>query len=99
VHAEFEDEFLPSIDVATGSPLRREADPALFYIDEHHHLDLTPAVQQAMELERPMQPLCREDCAGLCQRCGADLNQGACDCPTQETDDRWAKLSQLRLES
>lgn len=38
--------------------------------------------------------LCREDCAGLCQKCGADLNSGKCDCP-RETDPRLAVLGQL----
>ena len=38
--------------------------------------------------------LCKEDCAGLCQRCGADLNVGPCDCK-KEIDPRLAVLSQL----
>jgi uncharacterized protein len=28
----------------------------------------------------PIAPHCREDCQGLCPRCGADLNQGPCGC-------------------
>jgi uncharacterized protein len=33
-----------------------------------------------ISLALPVQPLCREDCAGLCVRCGTDLNAGACSC-------------------
>jgi len=35
---------------------------------------------EVISLALPVQPLCREDCAGLCARCGADLNAGACGC-------------------
>jgi uncharacterized protein len=38
--------------------------------------------------------LCKEDCAGLCQSCGSDLNTSACDCKN-EIDPRLAVLSQL----
>ncbi len=36
--------------------------------------------------------LCREDCAGLCPSCGANLNAGACDCPPPSPDSRWDAL-------
>ena len=38
--------------------------------------------------------LCREDCKGLCSRCGANLNDGECDCKP-ERDPRLAVLEQL----
>jgi uncharacterized protein len=38
--------------------------------------------------------LCREDCAGLCQSCGSDLNNGPCSCKKQ-VDPRLAVLGQL----
>ena len=38
--------------------------------------------------------LCKEDCAGLCEKCGADLNEGLCACG-KETDPRLAVLGQL----
>lgn len=44
-------------------------------------LDLAEAAREALLLELPMAPHCREDCRGLCPRCGADLNQGPCGCP------------------
>jgi len=37
---------------------------------------------------------CKDDCAGLCQNCGSDLNAGPCDCK-KEIDPRLAVLSQL----
>ena len=44
-------------------------------------LDLRATVREALLLEMPITPHCREDCPGLCPRCGADLSLGACDCP------------------
>lgn len=43
-------------------------------------LDLGPAVRETLLLETPMTARCREDCRGLCPRCGADLNDGPCGC-------------------
>jgi len=43
-------------------------------------LDLTVDAHDALLLEIPMAPHCREDCKGLCPRCGANLNEGPCAC-------------------
>ena len=59
-------------------------------------LDLRPLVRDAVLLDLPIAPLCREDCAGLCPTCGADLNEGPCDCPPPSGDLRWAALDVLR---
>lgn len=59
-------------------------------------LDLRPLVRDAVLLELPIAPLCREDCAGLCPTCGADLNEGPCSCPPDGGDARWAVLDALR---
>lgn len=60
-------------------------------------LDTRPLVVEQVLLELPAHPLCREDCAGLCPRCGADLNLGPCGCAPAEPDSRWgAALAALR---
>jgi uncharacterized protein len=58
-------------------------------------LDLEPLVHDAVLLELPQAPLCREDCAGLCPECGANRNEGECGC-RPEPDPRWATLDVLR---
>jgi uncharacterized protein len=60
-------------------------------------LDLEPLARDAVRLELPVAPLCREDCAGLCPNCGVDRNETACDCAVAETDSRWAALRSLEL--
>jgi uncharacterized protein len=92
----FDEEFLPTVDVQSGAPLPRPEDASAFTIDEHHTLDLTEAIRQYALLAMPMKPLCRIDCAGLCPRCGHNLNQGKCDCPSESIDPRWSELAKLR---
>lgn len=59
-------------------------------------LDVAAWARDAMVEVVPMSVLCREGCAGLCARCGADLNEGPCDCADDEGDPRWAALAELR---
>ena len=95
----FEEEYFPVIDVASGGSLPLPDEPGCFTIDEHLILDLTEAVRQYALLALPMKPLCRQDCAGLCPTCGRNLNQGGCDCPPQGLDPRWSGLSKLLLSN
>jgi len=90
-----EEEYVPTIDVVSGAPLPVPEEPGAFVIDEHHLLDLNEAIRQYALTVIPMKPLCRQDCAGLCQNCGHNLNQGPCNCPPQEIDPRWSKLIKL----
>lgn len=59
-------------------------------------VDLAPILFEQIQLNVPMRPLCREECAGLCPTCGADLNQGRCDCVNETVDPRWAGLAVIR---
>ena len=59
-------------------------------------IDMGPFFQQVVSLALPLKPLCREECKGLCSRCGADLNQGPCGCPEIENESPFALLQQLR---
>lgn len=45
-----------------------------------HIIDLEPLILAALLVEAPQLPLCDEDCKGLCPQCGANLNEGECDC-------------------
>ena len=101
VSAHLEEEYQPTIEVETGRPVHREefeVDDSFFRISANHEVDLTEPVRQAMLVEMPLKPLCREDCKGLCPQCGANLNEGPCDCETDTEDNRWAALRELKLE-
>jgi uncharacterized protein len=58
-------------------------------------IDLEPALRDAVVLTLPTNPLCREDCPGLCPDCGAHWDDLPADHSHQQIDPRWAGLSQL----
>ncbi|MDD5126521.1 MAG: DUF177 domain-containing protein [Dehalococcoidales bacterium] len=92
----FQEEYLPTIDINSGVPLPEPDEPGAFRIDDHHTIDVDEAIRQYVVMALPMKPLCKENCAGLCQSCGQNLNKGDCKCPPETTDPRWAKLSEVR---
>lgn len=61
-------------------------------------IDLKPAMEEALLLAIPMKWLCRENCRGLCPRCGRNLNEGLCQCDTRTLDPRLAVLEELLRE-
>lgn len=58
-------------------------------------IDLRPAVREELLLAVPQWVVCRDDCRGLCPRCGKDLNAGPCGCPPA-LDPRWHGLAALK---
>jgi uncharacterized protein len=59
-------------------------------------IDLGTFFYEVVALALPVKPLCREECAGLCSRCGADQNLAPCGCSEIETDSPFAVLGALR---
>ena len=57
-------------------------------------LDLEPLVRDALVLDLPLSPLCREDCRGLCAGCGERLDDLPADHAHTTTDPRWAALAE-----
>ena len=92
----FEEEFFPTLDIQSDAPLPQPEEASAFTIDEQHILDLTEPIRQYSVLAIPMKVLCKKDCSGLCPTCGKNLNEGKCDCPTQDIDPRWSKLAELK---
>ena len=52
----------------------------------------TQCARRSILFSLPMKVVCSEDCKGLCQHCGADLNEGDCGCSQENIDPRWAAL-------
>ena len=76
----------------------RPKDPEAFPI-ENEQIDFQHMVREALLLDVPSAPLCRDDCAGICPLCGADRNEAPCSCDTTVRDSRWAALDALRDDS
>ena len=81
------------VEAQLAQSLQDEEDPDYFLL-EGDKLDIDEVLESAFILEMDQQLLCREDCKGLCPRCGADLNDGPCGCK-KESDPRLAVLEQL----
>ena len=61
-------------------------------------LELGEAVREELILAVNPYVVCKPECAGLCPRCGANLNEGPCGCVEDEVDPRWEALRALKSE-
>lgn len=60
-------------------------------------IDLDPILREQVLLALPMNLVCRESCRGLCPVCGANLNEGQCECHREVVDPRWTALKNIKL--
>jgi uncharacterized protein len=58
-------------------------------------IDISDDVRQTAVLTIPLKVLCRDDCRGLCPKCGMNLNEQQCDCTDTVADSRWDTLRSL----
>jgi uncharacterized protein len=68
-----------------------------FSLYEGDEIDLSPLIREQLLLSLPTRPLCREDCRGLCARCGINLNRATCGCKQERLDSRFAALRSLKI--
>ena len=81
--------------VATKGTLQHE-DNDEYVIVKNGFLDIDRELVEDLLLEFPPKLLCKEECKGLCSKCGKNLNFEACDCPKKkEIDPRLAILQKL----
>ena len=75
IRLRIDEEVLPTIDLASGTPVPLEegADPEAPRLTDHHELELRPLVLEAISLQEPIAPVCDPDCPGLCPECGERL--------------------------
>ena len=92
IEIRLEEEYLPSVDLATGRPIDPEAEPEALRLTDHHEVDLEPSVADAISLAEPIAPLDRPDCPGLCIVCGLPLDEGVHDHPDDDIDPRLEAL-------
>lgn len=78
----------------TQSGIGEDADG---YFLQNDAIDATEIIVTELILNLDDKLLCRDDCAGLCQKCGADLNNGACGCK-KDIDPRLAVLKEFTIE-
>lgn len=75
--------------------LSREDLETEFYAGEE--INLTPSVQDQVLLAIPQKAVCREECRGLCPKCGKNLNREGCQCQDEAVDPRLEPLKKFRI--
>ena len=94
---EFDTSFIPrEVETAKAENVELSPEDLLLSAYDGEAVDLDELVREQSLLALPLRHLCREDCKGLCQKCGADLNAGHCSCEQSEVDPRWSVLAGLK---
>jgi uncharacterized protein len=96
---EFDTSFIPQeVEVGKEENVELQAEDLILSAYEGDAVDLDELVREQILLALPLRHLCREDCKGLCQKCGANLNDTHCSCEQGEVDPRWAALAALKKD-
>jgi uncharacterized protein len=96
-----EHEIDEHVDLFFAPPMEGEEegdDGEVYPLPRGDELDLTDAVREQVVLAAPEFALCSEACRGLCPTCGADLNQGACDCAPERPASPWDALKDVTFD-
>ncbi|HEX8685247.1 MAG TPA: DUF177 domain-containing protein, partial [Pyrinomonadaceae bacterium] len=94
---EFDTSFVPQeAEAAKTENVELLKEDLILSAYEGGAVDLDELVREQLLLALPSRHLCGEGCKGLCQKCGANLNEGDCSCEQAETDPRWAALADLK---
>lgn len=88
----------PLRDVPYGEEIELGSEEMESSFFEGGEIHLSEIACEQVFLEIPYQPLCREDCKGLCQKCGRDLNLSSCDCIMDEFQSSFSILEKLKLD-
>lgn len=91
-------EELTMVFVPSDTPGAEEDGDVRLFKGSAAELDLSEPVREEVVLATEPYVVCDPDCKGLCPRCGTNLNQGTCDCTTEEVDPRWDALRALKEE-
>ncbi|HLV00069.1 MAG TPA: DUF177 domain-containing protein [Acidobacteriota bacterium] len=96
IEKKFKVEYWPDPEVEEGEELEltyEDLDVGFYRNDE---IDLNSVISEQVVLDLPMKPICREGCKGLCDQCGANLNEGTCSCERSRIDPRLSVLVELK---
>jgi uncharacterized protein len=97
ISSSFRYTFVPT---STGQKEEAElsAENLEFGFYEGEMIDLDPVLFEQILLQVPMRSLCRENCRGLCPRCGMNLNMESCNCRDEHVDERLAVLKLFKVK-
>ena len=83
-----------NIEESLGS----ESENVIKFSNSMDEIDIGVFLADFIELEKPMNPLCKNDCSGLCVACGINKNKTSCDCKFDKVYEVWDKLKDLEIK-
>lgn len=95
IDIELDLEFVPDQQVADEANLELHSDDMKRDQIWGSEIGLSDIAREQILLDLPQQFFCKDDCRGLCEKCGTNLNLKDCDCEDDEIDPRWAVLKNL----
>ncbi len=93
---EFETSFVDAENEDSSTDAEVSIEDLDISLVEDGKIDLADVVREQILLALPIQVFCKDDCKGLCPKCGANLNLIDCKCSDDEIDPRWAALKGLK---
>ena len=75
-----------------------ESENVIKFSNSMDEIDIGVFLADFIELEKPMNPLCKNDCLGLCVACGINKSKMSCDCKFDEEYEVWDKLKDLEIK-
>jgi len=79
-----------------GASMSMTQDLDITYIS-NDYIDLSEVLTEQLQFQVPFQPLCSDDCKGMCTQCGADLNVGRCACAKIVQQKPFSMLKDFKL--
>lgn len=95
VDIELDLEFAPKQQLVGEATHELHSDDMKVDALDGSEIDLGEIAREQIVLDLPQQFFCSDDCKGLCEKCGTNLNLKDCDCEDGEIDPRWAALKDL----
>ena len=94
------DPFVKELDLIIDERIssNEQEDESIIALEEGDVLDIKDVVLNNIYLALPLKNLCKEDCKGLCQNCGLNLNHGQCSCVIDDIDPRLSALKDIFKE-
>ncbi len=95
---ELEGEVSVNFTRSVALSLESEDEEEYIIANENTAIDIDEVLKEELCLSLPLRTLCKEDCKGLCIKCGCNKNERECSCVTKEPDPRWAVLKNFKAE-
>jgi uncharacterized protein len=96
LHIPFKTEFITAENYTAAKEAELQEQDLDTAVYEGDKIDLTEIVREQILLNLPEQVFCKENCRGLCEKCGANRNLIDCNCIEKEFDPRWSALRELK---